>query len=129
MQIRPIHAFTRITSLVARRYQDQIRRENEVTLAQRFAALDHGLAPPTVSVFGGGLQITAVPDRDDPLEQLWRLPAGREAKIDSELHDLPLGSMIVSGSTTTRSDSREAEHTALGKLTTHSCPPALPAPS
>jgi hypothetical protein len=89
MQIHLTQPFTRIASLVARRYQDQIRRESSVTLAQRFAALDHGLPPRTTSVFGRRLQITVAPDRDDPLEQLWHLPAGREPKIGSELSGLP----------------------------------------
>lgn len=78
MQIHPTQPLIRIASLAARRYQDQIRRDSEVTLGQRFAALDHGLAPRTTSVFGGGLRITVVPDRDDPLEQLWHLPAGQK---------------------------------------------------
>jgi hypothetical protein len=67
----------------------QIRRDSEVTLGQRFAALDHGLAPSTPSVFGGGLPITVVPDRDDPLEQLWHLPSRQGPKIGSEPYDDP----------------------------------------
>jgi|GEM_PF-4693068 len=90
MQINPTQPFIRIASLLARRYQDQIRRDSEATLRQRFAALDHGLAPSTTSVLGGGLPITVVPDRDDPLERLWKLPSRQERKVGSKTYDNPM---------------------------------------
>lgn len=81
MRINPTtKPLIRIASLLARHYQDQIRRDSEVTLRQRFAALDHGLAPSRTSAFGGGPPITVLPDRDDPLEQLWRLAARRSSR-------------------------------------------------
>jgi hypothetical protein len=89
MQINPAQPFLRIASLVARRYQDQIRRDSEVILGQRFAALDHGLAPTGTSVFGGGLPITVIPDRDDPLEQLWHLPACQGRQVGSQPDEDP----------------------------------------
>ena len=87
MQINPTHPFVRMASFVARRYQDQIRREIAVTLGQRFVALDYGLAPTRASVLGGGLPITVVPDRVDPLEQLWHLPGRHGRKVVSSPHD------------------------------------------
>lgn len=89
MQINPAQRFLRIVSLIARRYQDQIRRDSEVMLGQRFAALDHGLVPTGTSVFGGGLPLTVVPDRADPLEQLWHLPARQGRQVDSEPDEDP----------------------------------------
>jgi hypothetical protein len=79
MSIKPIHASVRMASGLARWYQDQLRRDNEVALGQRFAALDLGLARSTSSAFGGGAPITLVADRDDPLEQVWRLRSRRGA--------------------------------------------------
>jgi hypothetical protein len=97
MQIHPTQPFIRIASLVACRYQDQIRRDSEVTLGQQFAAHDHGLAPRTTSVFGGGLPLTVIPDRDDPLEQLWHLHARQGQKIGTKPDDDPTyGRTVVS---------------------------------
>jgi hypothetical protein len=78
MQINPTRPFIRMASLAARLYQDQMRKDNATTLQQQFAALDCGRTP-TRSVFGGGVPITMVPNRDDPLERLWHLPTRPEA--------------------------------------------------
>lgn len=81
MQINLARPLIRMASVIARRYHDQMRRENEATLRQQFAALDYGLVPATTPDWGRGLPVTTTPNRNDPLEQLWHLPARNEASV------------------------------------------------
>jgi hypothetical protein len=55
----------RLAHRVVRAYREQMAKETAAFLWTRFAALDRSI---------GQLQ-SHVPDRADPLEQLWRLPA------------------------------------------------------
>jgi hypothetical protein len=49
---------------LARAYREQLRRDNHVLVLNRFAGLDRALGVATARL-----------RPDDPLEQLWRLPA------------------------------------------------------
>jgi hypothetical protein len=69
----------RLLSPFRRLSQDQIRRDHETTLRQRFAVLDYGLPPTTTSLFGPGLPITVLPNPGDPIGRLWQLPARKQA--------------------------------------------------
>jgi len=56
---------SRLAHRVVRAYREQLAREDEALLITRFAALDRSI----------GQTQSRIPDRADPLEQLWRLPA------------------------------------------------------
>jgi hypothetical protein len=55
----------RLARRIVRAYREQMDKETEASLRTRFAALDRRI---------GQVQ-SRLPDRADPLEQLWRLPA------------------------------------------------------
>src|SRR6516165_4598421 len=54
----------RLARRVVHAYREQMAKETEALLWTRFAALDRSI----------GQLRSRVPDRADPLEQLWRLP-------------------------------------------------------
>ena len=58
---------------VVRAYREQMAKETEAFLWTRFAALDRSM---------GQLQ-SRIPNRADPLEQLWRLPARPPGRSDA----------------------------------------------
>jgi|SRR5579863_2557792 len=91
MRINPTERVTRIAARVARHYQDQIRRETERALSERFAALDHGIVTAATSIFSGGIPVTVVPDPDDPLEQVWRLTCHQARRVSSDARAKPPG--------------------------------------